>query len=165
MENNVGTIVIGTKVDNSGLKSGLKNTEKIAKDFDNNNSIQTNITINSDNIDKEVDLATQKIQRQLDKKQLRIEKIQTKIQGAELTKVSIEDSIDKQMELNKSLYDEYEIWKQIDIKKEEGLKLSEKEQDTWENGLSIDIEKLFTEVNDKVSRNADELDLVNQKLK
>lgn len=48
MEDNVGTIVIGTKVDSSGLEKGYKNVEKKAKEMENK---KVKITYDSDTVD------------------------------------------------------------------------------------------------------------------
>ena len=50
MEDNVGTIVIGTKVNNNELQSGLKKTEKIVKDFDKTNQINPEIELDEKQI-------------------------------------------------------------------------------------------------------------------
>lgn len=80
-----GEIVIGTRVDNSGLKDGLKETEKIAKDFDENTEIEPTVKYGIDT--KELDKKLKDIDKRIEDKEIIIhyddETPKTGIVGAE----------------------------------------------------------------------------------
>lgn len=63
-----GEIVIGTRVDNSGLQKGLKETEKMAKDFDKNNEIEPKVNVNT----KEFEKALKDIDKRIEDKEIKI---------------------------------------------------------------------------------------------
>ena len=59
---NAGSIVIGTKIDNKGLKDGLRDTKDILDTFDKSNKIEPDVNLNTDKILKQI----QEIDKQIE---------------------------------------------------------------------------------------------------